>query len=363
MEQLSLSHDEFKSNHDEESISQNMNEKTNTITFKNEITDSQNNTTEASQFVIKTTDEFRSVQTENEFYINKLIQDKPCSGYDPIDNEKIKTMCNMNCNICSDPQESFASARRHYKDCHGIDGYIMCCNKKFKLRIHLIDHLNAHLNIVKYRCPICNKALTTKAQLNFHVRSHGEKNLECDLCGKKVATKIEIRSHIFRHQWDNLDRAFHCNQCEKKFKCKYQLSKHFDVVHDPNINLVCEICSRIVKGHATLASHLKTHQKINDEDKLPCTICGQLLKNKKAHTRHMRMHKEALQDHICPQCSKNYPHQDALKKHIRAVHEAIRNHYCRFCEKTFTSLVKLKEHEAVHSGINLYTCQFCNYSW
>lgn len=65
-----------------------------------------------------------------------------------LEDDQIRQFCNMFCDVCITPTqfESFADAIKHYRDCHAMMGYLVCCNLKIRKRIRLIDHLNKHLN-------------------------------------------------------------------------------------------------------------------------------------------------------------------------------------------------------------------------
>jgi uncharacterized Zn-finger protein len=55
---------------------------------------------------------------------------------------------------------------------HKIEGYIMCCNRQFKQRIRLVEHVKtAHLGL-KHNCELCNKKFESKSYLMKHMAVH-----------------------------------------------------------------------------------------------------------------------------------------------------------------------------------------------
>lgn len=53
----------------------------------------------------------------------------------------------MLCDLCTHGFRSLVEARLHYREKHNIvEGYLKCCNKKFKRRGYIMEHINWHLN-------------------------------------------------------------------------------------------------------------------------------------------------------------------------------------------------------------------------
>lgn len=87
------------------------------------------------------------------------------------DDLKIQETANMFCDICQQPLESLKDAKSHYKLMHGTLGYIVCCNRKFKQKCRLVEHVNTHYNFT-YPCPQCDKTFDSKAYLGKHMACH-----------------------------------------------------------------------------------------------------------------------------------------------------------------------------------------------
>lgn len=64
-----------------------------------------------------------------------------------MEDDQIRQFCNMFCDLCTAKQfGNFADANSHYRDCHEIQGYLVCCNLKIGQRDQLIEHIQIHLN-------------------------------------------------------------------------------------------------------------------------------------------------------------------------------------------------------------------------
>lgn len=63
------------------------------------------------------------------------------------DENDLADLFNMNCDECAEVFTSLQHAKLHYLEEHGnIDGYIQCCNVKFKTQKQVNDHLQYHLD-------------------------------------------------------------------------------------------------------------------------------------------------------------------------------------------------------------------------
>lgn len=53
----------------------------------------------------------------------------------------------MSCDLCTAVFTTIYDARLHYKECHNDDkGYVKCCHRKLRSRMHIRDHIENHLN-------------------------------------------------------------------------------------------------------------------------------------------------------------------------------------------------------------------------
>lgn len=92
---------------------------------------------------------------------------------DSADDQRIRETANMFCDICQNLLDSLREAKSHFKQAHGIEGYIVCCDRKFKQRCRLVEHVNTHYNYT-YRCSICAKTFDSKSYLSKHMACHDD---------------------------------------------------------------------------------------------------------------------------------------------------------------------------------------------
>jgi hypothetical protein len=111
------------------------------------------------------------IKEENLKSINPRVSKQPPAVLDSADDERIRRTANMFCDVCQDALESLREAKAHYKAAHSMDGYITCCDRKFRQRCRLVEHVNTHYNFT-YTCEICAKAFDSKSYLAKHQALH-----------------------------------------------------------------------------------------------------------------------------------------------------------------------------------------------
>lgn len=95
----------------------------------------------------------------------------PPIALDSADDQRIRETAIMACELCHLSVDSLREAKSHYKAQHGIDGYIICCERKFRQRCRLVEHVNTHFNF-SYTCSVCDKAFDSKSYLAKHQACH-----------------------------------------------------------------------------------------------------------------------------------------------------------------------------------------------
>lgn len=95
----------------------------------------------------------------------------PPAVLDSADDQRIRETANMFCDVCREPLDSLRDAKSHFKLTHATEGYIICCERKFKQRCRLVEHVNTHFNF-SYTCAICAKTFDSKSYLTKHLALH-----------------------------------------------------------------------------------------------------------------------------------------------------------------------------------------------
>lgn len=270
----------------------------------------------------------------------------------------------MKCDLCNQRLKSFADAQSHYRDVHSQKGYLTCCSRKFTQKSSLIDHLAFHSNPLAFQCKLCEKNLTSFSNLRTHVllMHIPQTRFQCDTCGKFLNCKYRLTSHLKRHISSRPSKevfpCFHEN-CSKSFNNKTALKSHQNSCHNPNRETFwCEMCGKELKSKNSLKEHI-TNTHGEDRSKIECVLCGHFIKNEYAMKKHLNRHKQMEQNITCEHCGKKCTTKAALRSHVRMKHLLQRNLPCRFCDKKFKQQIDVQEHEATHSGVDLYFCLWC----
>jgi hypothetical protein len=86
----------------------------------------------------------------------------------------MRKFADMACDLCGEDFTTMADAMGHYRTVHRTTGYLKCCDKKFKKRCRLLDHVNnVHLNYT-FTCEICGKSFGSEIYLKRHKMQHEE---------------------------------------------------------------------------------------------------------------------------------------------------------------------------------------------
>lgn len=162
--------------------------------------------------------------------------------------ELIRQTLSLDCDICFETAGTFEELLGHYREIHKVaQGYVKCCEKTFKRRYVLLEHVKLHLNPDQYACPKCQKRFSTKRHLSDHVLLHipeEERQFQCETCQKRYATAARLQVHMRSH---NEDLSFECLYCEKSFRQEVILKNHIKSVHEGSNQHICEICAKVFK--------------------------------------------------------------------------------------------------------------------
>lgn len=250
---------------------------------------------------------------------------------DTADDQRIKETAKMFCDLCSLPVDSLREAKAHFKYVHNREGYLICCDRKFKQRCRLVEHVNTHYHVT-YPCEICGKSFDSKSYLSKHLACHETiREYKCDMCHKDFAKKFQVRNHLLSvHVYENVEPLLECplENCFKKFVNQARLKHHIDYTHNNQEMEICEICTRQFKSKNAVEEHKKIHTK-RPEDRIKCEICGHYLGDLKSFKRHVKNHETENFENVCNICGKRSPNANALRKHVRYVHEMKKNYSCR----------------------------------
>ncbi|XP_023238878.1 zinc finger protein 397-like isoform X3 [Centruroides sculpturatus] len=107
-----------------------------------------------------------------------------------------------------------------------------------------------------FRCNICQRSFKLKADLARHERLHSDDTpFSCNICKMRFKLKTYLNSHMTIH---SKERPFQCNLCKMEFKRKSYLMKHHKM-HIFKKPFQCNICKMGFKSKSCLVRHSKFH--------------------------------------------------------------------------------------------------------
>lgn len=293
--------------------------------------------------------------------ISKIRGDDPNRrkhpSLDPENEQKIKEFLEVKCHICETEFESFSKVKKHFKRFHqNFEAFLICCDKKFTKRSHLLDHIEWHDKSTVHRCEICCKEYKNKVCLRAHNKMcHSDIYHECicSQCGKTCKNEITLKNHLKSHEIDST-KTFECYGCKKKFKNFHVLRIHLQKAHGgPGLDreIICHICSTQVKS-----KHFKQHLKIHqDREKVKCDVCNRWLL-KESMMIHMKKHNDMGVN--CTICGKFLKFSAYLPRHMKLTHSNDHKYKCNHCQKPFHKKTKMLEHIAAkHTREILFRCR------
>ncbi|CAG9854983.1 unnamed protein product [Phyllotreta striolata] len=109
------------------------------------------------------------------------------------------------------------------------------CQRAFKRREHLYQHIKLHTGFRPYICEQCNKAFMRKEHLLRHSTLHsGQKNFTCHICNKSFSRNDNLIKHRKTH---NKQASYTCEFCSKQFVMKHYYNAH-KLTHDKFVSTV-----------------------------------------------------------------------------------------------------------------------------
>ena len=141
----------------------------------------------------------------------------------------------------------------------------------------------------------------------------------CQFC-KNVSFVHRVR--LEEHEKDCPDRPkFQCSKCDKSFKYKQSLNKHFKNVHEsPRKMLKCSQCNKECLDSRTLKNHIE----IVHEGKNPfgCDVCKRVLGSKTALEGHKKIFCKGEKpfEIECPICNSKFNDQLEVQVHWEKAH-------------------------------------------
>ena len=137
-------------------------------------------------------------------------------------------------------------------------------------------------------CEKCGVGYKSLKQLKAHQwskhKSSHLKNFKCDQCEKEFVHKFELTKHMFIH----MPPTFICNTCEKAFKRRSDLVAHYKKFHEKSESFYeCRECHLTFKAKYNFTRHMATKHQ---DAKFKCDQCNASFSRKDSYIRHLKLH-------------------------------------------------------------------------
>ncbi len=195
------------------------------------------------------------------------------------------------CKTCKTPFSNFGFLKRHLngtacrldnQDDGPESAKCLQCNETFDRIENLWVHQNQVHSSGKYNvCPKCGKSFNRTWTYKLHMEYHkGSANWkwECTQCKKKFATMHQLKRHEKSHTKEkvhmiDLEKAFPCGTCGRKFRSKYGLRCHLSKVHGVDdkpqkAKIACQFCNARYTKRESWLLHLKKIHGIWDGNRV-----------------------------------------------------------------------------------------------
>lgn len=173
-----------------------------------------------------------------------------------------------------------------------------CENTEFFNRISLNHHMFNFHNMSHIRCPDCDQAFSSEAQLLAH-----KKSLKCNA---RKATEDD---------YEESESGVKCTLCNRSYKSKKEWITHYFNHH--KFNKICDICNIQLSTYASLKNHKKTiHDKIKA---FACTECPKKFSAKHTLEFHLNTH-SGVKPYNCKWCSFKASDRSSVSKHQKKLH-------------------------------------------
>ncbi|XP_044010989.1 putative zinc finger protein 66 [Aphidius gifuensis] len=143
------------------------------------------------------------------------------------------------------------------------------------------------------------------------MKDHDNESCICDICGKTYNNKSSLTYHRY-NKHKEIIKNFSCEDCNKRFKTKKNLSNHMEL---HKTKYICEECGAQLKTKYGLTKHRKIHL----EKSHVCPICGVAFSNLSSQKVHLLRH-VGERPYVCDICGQNFSQRSPMMSHRKRKH-------------------------------------------
>lgn len=238
------------------------------------------------------------------------------------------------CDLCPDTPSfpTYRDVTRHYTKVHKARKMFVCCGIKLKNRMLMVEHALSHRN-----------------------------PKVCETCGAQF-----VREKLFKKHFYECQPRYACDLCNQLFNKKAEICDHIQSKHVQHPKILCEICGQAFSSIGSVNAHMKRKHLPGKAAAAygECPECGKKLLKSSLKAHIYDVHKRT-EPYVCNQCGKTFTTRKNFMRHVRSVHVVGRKYKCTIegCDKALLTPESLREHIATHTGIPLYQCQWCEWSF
>ncbi|XP_064117471.1 mucin-3B-like [Macrobrachium nipponense] len=180
-----------------------------------------------------------------------------------------------------------------------------------------------------------------------------KKNMDmlCQICGKMLKGRNSLKSHLKSHH--NI-QPHACPYCSKSFSSRSILVQHL-WIHTGEKPYVCAVCDRPFRTRAGLTRHKSMH---SDARPFECSMCTKAFKTKIVLQQHLKLHLTGL--FTCPVCNKTFERHKSYVIHKASHHHNTKRYHCTHCLKGYRFLSLLNHHMQIHVNVRKHVCSICS---
>ncbi|XP_058056228.1 gastrula zinc finger protein XlCGF7.1-like isoform X2 [Anopheles bellator] len=151
-------------------------------------------------------------------------------------------------------------------------------------RSNMAEHMRAHKNDRRFKCPYCPKSFVSASNRHSHVNIHTrQKMYKCDLCAKEYPTLNGLKQHRVTHE---KKRVYLCPICGKSYYQPTNYARHRRT-HLQERKIQCDSCDKVFMTRGDLRKHTITHMNVKP---FACQICDQRFNRRDNLKTHLKIH-------------------------------------------------------------------------